>query len=183
MYIRFDWVYLTWLFNFTKLVFNERYNTWNLINRPVANLCSTSKIFERLILNRINELEFTEKIDLTNECQHGLSSSAKAIKACLKYCTNEYSYVKLHEMHNRAILEKYLLYKHALSLYKLTNEESPHSIEWVALNFNQILTSRQSTFKIAKVNLRRVGLNALSNRLSTINEKIPLTWLNLSMDT
>ena len=99
-----------------------------------------------------------------------LSSSAKAIKACIKYCTNEYSYVKLHEMHNRAIPEKYLLYKHALSLYKLTNEESPHSIKWVALNFNQILTSRQSTFKIAKVNIRIVGLNALSNRLSTINE-------------
>ena len=79
--------------------------------------------------------------------------------------------------------KKFILYKHALSLYKLTNEESPHSNEWVALNLNQIFTSRQSTFKIAKVNLRRVGLNALSNRLSTINEKIPLTWLNLSMET
>ena len=32
--------------------------------RPVANLCSTSKIFERLILNRISQLELSGDVDL-----------------------------------------------------------------------------------------------------------------------
>ena len=32
--------------------------------RPVANLCSTSKVFERLILNRIGQLESIGGVDL-----------------------------------------------------------------------------------------------------------------------
>ena len=35
--------------------------------RPMANLCSTSKIFERLILNRILEIEFENKTDITGK--------------------------------------------------------------------------------------------------------------------
>ena len=38
-----------------------------------------------------------------------LSSSAKAIKMCVKYCTNELSFVRIHEMFNRATPERYLL--------------------------------------------------------------------------
>ena len=43
--------------------------------RPVANLCSSSKIFERLILNRIRNLETLGGVDLTNECQHGFKKN------------------------------------------------------------------------------------------------------------
>ena len=39
--------------------------------RPVANLCSASKIFERLILNRINQLEVINGIDISGKGQHG----------------------------------------------------------------------------------------------------------------
>ena len=39
--------------------------------RPVANLCSASKIFERLILQRIQELQDDQEVDITNEGQHG----------------------------------------------------------------------------------------------------------------
>ena len=39
--------------------------------RPVANLCSTSKIFEKLILKQIHYLENTNKLDLTVKQQHG----------------------------------------------------------------------------------------------------------------
>ena len=39
--------------------------------RPVANLCSTSKIFERLILNRISQLELINDVDLSGRGQHG----------------------------------------------------------------------------------------------------------------
>ena len=30
---------------------------------------------------------------------------------------------------------------------------------------------------------RKVGINCLANRLTVINNKIPLNWLNLSLDT
>ena len=38
---------------------------------PVANLCSVSKIYEKLILQRIQDIQDEEKVDLTNENQHG----------------------------------------------------------------------------------------------------------------
>ena len=56
---------------------------------------------------------------------------------------------KLHEMSNRATPEKMLLYRHALLLYKIYNSED-HSLEWIALNFQQRLSSCQSYFEIAK---------------------------------
>ena len=86
-------------------------------------------------------------------------------------------------MCNRASPESYLLYKHALSLFKLSNEQNDNTFEWIALNFNQILTSRQGSFKTMKTNKRRVGLNALANRLSILNDRIPLDWLNLGYDS
>ena len=39
--------------------------------RPVASLCSTSKIFERLILNKISKLEKLNEINLVGKQQHG----------------------------------------------------------------------------------------------------------------
>ena len=39
--------------------------------RPIANLCSASKFFEKLILQRIQELQDNEKVDITNKDQHG----------------------------------------------------------------------------------------------------------------
>ena len=56
-----------------------------------------------------------------------------------------------------------------------------NSIEFSSLNFNQILTSRQTTFKIVKSNSWRIKLNSLANRLHHINDIIPLQLLNLSI--
>ena len=39
--------------------------------RPVANLCGASKIFERLILNRIAQIEELNNVDITGNQQHG----------------------------------------------------------------------------------------------------------------
>ena len=39
--------------------------------RPIANLCSTSKIFEKLILMRLTQLENLNDISLTGKSQHG----------------------------------------------------------------------------------------------------------------
>ena len=43
--------------------------------RPIANLCSTSKFFEKLILNQIHYLESTNKLDLTGKQQHGFKKN------------------------------------------------------------------------------------------------------------
>ena len=43
--------------------------------RPVSNLCSVSKVFERLILNRISQLETLNNIDLTGKEQHGFKKA------------------------------------------------------------------------------------------------------------
>ena len=39
--------------------------------RPIANLCSASKVFEKLILKQIHYLESKNKLDLTGKQQHG----------------------------------------------------------------------------------------------------------------
>ena len=54
------------------------------------------------------------------------------------------------------------------------NGTEPYTFEWVSLNFNQILTSRQTTFKILKDNKQKIGLNALANQLTILNGKNPL---------
>ena len=96
-----------------------------------------------------------------------LSSSAKAIKMCLKFCANNVSFVRLHEMSNRSLPETFLLYRDALLRYKLIISPFPTN-EWVHLNFNQIFTSRQKNFMATKNNHKRVGLNAFANRVYNI---------------
>ena len=44
-------------------------------NRPIANLCSTSKLFERLILKQIQKIETISNVDLTGTQQHGFKKS------------------------------------------------------------------------------------------------------------
>ena len=39
--------------------------------RPIANLCSASKFFEKLILKRITEIADDNNVDITNTRQHG----------------------------------------------------------------------------------------------------------------
>ena len=55
--------------------------------------------------------------------------------------------------------------------------------EWLELNFNQVFTSRQTKFITLKTNRRKVGLNALANRAFILNNKIPLEWINMSLNT
>ena len=75
-----------------------------------------------------------------------------------------------------------LLYKHAIVLYKLYNAKN-QSTEWIELNLNQILTSKQTTFSTHKTNNLKIGNNALANRLSILNNGNKLDWLNLGMDS
>ena len=51
---------------------------------PISNLCSTSKIFEKLILLRLLKLEKFKGIDLTGKSQHGFKSGHSTCTAGLK---------------------------------------------------------------------------------------------------
>ena len=82
----------------------------------------------------------------------------------------------------RATPEMMLQYKLAVCLYKLYNSDF-YPFEFTLLNFNQILTGHQMNFVTLKSNAFRIGLNSLTNRLPVINNKIPLNWLNMTIDT
>ena len=51
--------------------------------RPVANLCAATKIYERLILQRIQEIEEEENVDITGENQHGFKRKRSTTTAGL----------------------------------------------------------------------------------------------------
>ena len=58
---------------FAKIVPVHKKGSKQLIEnyRPVANLCCASKIFERLILNRIAQIEELNNVDITGNQQLG----------------------------------------------------------------------------------------------------------------
>ena len=74
------------------------------------------------------------------------------------------------------------LNKLSIQLYKLYNSKE-HSLEWILLNWNQILTSRQTLFSILNLNMKKVGLNIKKNGFSVLNGKIPLDWFYNSSDS
>ena len=52
-------------------------------------------------------------------------------------------------MNNRAMPEAIMHYKHAIQLFKIYSSKE-FTLNWLLLNFNQIFTSRQTTFKAFK---------------------------------
>ena len=51
--------------------------------RPISNLCSTSKIFEKLLLKRLEEIAKENNVDLTGNNQHGFKKERSTITAGL----------------------------------------------------------------------------------------------------
>ena len=51
--------------------------------RPISNLCSASKIYEKLILQRLQQIEIQNLIDLTNKSQHGFKRNRSTNSASL----------------------------------------------------------------------------------------------------
>ena len=51
--------------------------------RPIANLCSMSKVFEQLIIDRLREIETSNKCDLTGKLQHGFKQKRSTATAGL----------------------------------------------------------------------------------------------------
>ena len=57
------------------------------LKRTQANLCSCSKIFEKLILNKIKILETINQIDITGKSQHGFKAKHGTLTADLQIQT------------------------------------------------------------------------------------------------
>ena len=51
--------------------------------RPITNLCSLAKVFERAILRRIQDIELELSIDLTGKTQHGFKVGRSTMTAAL----------------------------------------------------------------------------------------------------
>ena len=149
------------------------FNTTELVHLVTSNFYSI--LFYNSEVWHLPSLKNTLKQSL-------LSASAKALKLCMYYPDPFTSFIKIHEINKRALPENLLIYKHAIQLHKLYNSKSITN-EWLHLNTNQVLTSRQTTFITHKTNTNKVGLNALANRLYILNGKIPLDWLNLSVNS
>ena len=107
-----------------------------------------------------------------------LTASAGALKMALHYPNFNISYATLHSITNRATPEMYCTYKLSLLLFK-TSIKFPID-EWIHLNHEQILMSRQIDFRIKRNNIKTIGMNALASRFHVVNIKIPLEWLNLN---
>ena len=61
-----------WLVAKTVPIFKNKGSINEISNyRPIANLCTTSKIFEKLILKRISEIQDENCVDLSGTNQHG----------------------------------------------------------------------------------------------------------------
>jgi hypothetical protein len=52
--------------------------------RPISNLCSITKVYERLILQRLDFIQEQEKVDLTGTSQHGFKKNFSTETACLE---------------------------------------------------------------------------------------------------
>ena len=50
---------------------------------PVANLCSASKIYEKLILQRIQDIEDEKQVDITSKNQHSFKRGKSTTTASL----------------------------------------------------------------------------------------------------
>jgi hypothetical protein len=92
------------------------------------------------------------------------------------------SYETLHKINNRALPDQMMLYKHALMLFKLYQFRTP-TIEWIELQHSQMLTTRQTQFEVCSPTLYVFGKNILTHRLTVLNRKIDLSWLNLAIDS
>ena len=134
----------------------------------------TSNYFSILYYN--SEVWHLPNLSVNNK-KSLLTASSGALKMALHYPKYNISYSNLHCATKRATPDMYCMYKLSLLLYKTFNECIPFD-EWIHLNLDQCVNSRQNHFIINRNNNLNIGMNALSSRFFALNNKIPLEWLN-----
>ena len=154
----------------------------------IRNYFNTDELLQLITSNFYSILFYNSEVwhlqTLNQSLKNALMSiSAKAIRICTKRAdTWMLSFINLHEMAGRATPNKIMSYKLALQLYRTFNDQTPTQ-DWLNINENIILGSRQTKFSINKSCRLKVGMNALSNRFNYLNNKIDLNWLNLSYES
>ena len=155
--------------------------------RLIKKFFNPTELLQFLTSNFYSTLYYNSKIWLLPSLKSQLKQSlllvsSKALKLCMFYPDQMTSFEKIHKINKRATPNEITVYKLAIQLFKLYNTSFP-TLEWSHLNQNHFFTSRQTTFMSHKTNTYKVGLNALANRLTTLNGKIHLVWLNLSFQS
>ena len=155
--------------------------------RLIKRFFTTPEVVQILTSNFYSKLYYGSEIwhlpTLSKNSKHLiLSASANALKLCNQFYSPNISYIDLHTIHNRALPNKFCLYRHSLLLHKAFRNEIPPK-DWIDLNFQLINTRRQMFFEIRNQARFKVGNNILSNRLSCLNKKITLDLLNLPLET
>ena len=160
-----------------------------LVNiRLIKNYFEQSELLQLITSNFYSVLYYNSEVwhipSLHQSLQRSLlTASSKALKVCAKSSDLwMLSYNELHEMAGRATPMQLREYKIALQLYKTMDVQIPET-DWINLNLNAVITSRQTKFITIKTNRVRVGMNAFSNRAWHINDKINMDWLNLSYNS
>ena len=104
----------------------------------------------------------------------------------LRLTTNNYNYLisfdTLHYVNKRATPDMIKVYKHALLLHKVYNNEN-NNINWIDLFFTQNFNNRDRYIKFFNSSSYKVGNNLLTNRFTVLNGKIELDWLNDSFES
>ena len=111
-----------------------------------------------------------------------LAISASALKICTPSYHDRMSYIELHTINNRATPAQMCLYKQSLTLYKLIATRIP-KLDWIDLNFQQSFNERDPNFRFYSTNNYRVGGNNICNRMSILNGKLPLSSVDMSLDS
>jgi hypothetical protein len=73
-------------------------------------------------------------------------------------------------------------YKLSLLLFELYNQQIPEG-EWMHINFQQATMSRHTQLCCIRNNKLKIGLQTLTNQFHSLNNKIPLDWPNLSLNS
>ena len=147
-------------------------------NSEIRNLI-TSNFYSILFYN--SEIWHIPTLSQRNK-QKLMSCSANALKLCTIGGGKDMSFENIHTMNMRATPEKMCVYKHSIQLHKLYNSTN-QSIEWLHLNTQQNFNSRVTKFLISNSGKFKIGNNILTNRLTCLNNKIELDWLNLSLNS
>ena len=109
-------------------------------------------------------------------------ASANALRSCDNTMTIYNTHTEIHDNAKRALPDQMINYKQAITMYKLFHTCQPEQ-EFLHLNFQLNQNPRIQTVNFFTRQNYETGKNILLNRLSHLNNKINVTWLDLSLNT
>ena len=148
-------------------------------NKSELNNLLTSNYYSVLYYNSDIWLIPSLKPQLFQQLLSALASAHKMISFTYDHLV---SFDQIHSLLNRATPKMFMAYKHALMLYRISNDTN-HSNEWLSLNFQLNFNSRDQSVKVVDTSRLKIGKNIAVNRIKIINGKIMHAWMNLTYKT